>query len=81
MTPEEASQAAQDLGARHLIPAHIGKFSLAYHPWDEPFKRIVAASKGKAYRLVTPVIGGAVYLADVIPEHTHWWEQFATGVS
>lgn len=79
MTPEEASQAAQDLGARHLIPAHIGKFSLAYHPWDEPFKRIVAASKGKAYRLVTPVIGEAVHLADIIPEHAHWWEQLATG--
>ncbi len=36
MTPEEAAQAAQDLGARALIPAHVGRFTIADHSWDEP---------------------------------------------
>ena len=36
MTPEEAVLAARDLGARTLLPAHVGRFAIANHPWDEP---------------------------------------------
>lgn len=77
MTPEEAVQAALDLGAKALLPAHIGKFALAYHPWDEPFRRVTAASQGKAFRLVTPIIGDVVSLARPLPEFPRWWEALA----
>lgn len=74
MTPEEAAQAADDMGARHLLPAHIGKFALAYHPWDEPFRRIAAASQNRGFRLLTPVIGEVVNMTDPISEYPRWWE-------
>lgn len=78
MTPEETAQAAENLGAKHLLPAHVGKFALAYHPWDEPFKRIAAASQGKSFRLLTPIIGEAVSITDRISDYPHWWEQINT---
>lgn len=78
MTPEEAVQAAEDLGAKNLIPAHVGKFSLAYHPWNEPFKRIADASRDKSFRLLTPVIGELVAIRERMPEHPRWWEQLAS---
>ena len=77
MTPEEAVQAAEDVRAKALIPAHVGKFSLAYHAWDEPFRRIVAASRGKRFQLVTPEIGEPVEIADSFPAFPHWWERLA----
>jgi len=77
MTPEEAARAAEELGAANLIPAHIGKFALAFHPWDEPFRRIAAASRGRAFHLATPVIGEVVPLAPRLPEYPRWWEGLA----
>lgn len=74
MTPEEAVQAAEDLGARQVLPAHIGKFSLAYHPWYEPFQRFCAAARGQAFRTVTPLIGALVPLEGSMPEFPRWWE-------
>ena len=47
MTPEEAFRAAQILGAKAWLPAHVGKFRLARHAWNEPFDRAVAASAGQ----------------------------------
>jgi L-ascorbate metabolism protein UlaG (beta-lactamase superfamily) len=74
MTPEEAAQAARDLGARALIPAHVGRFTIANHPWDEPFKRLKEASQDKSYRLLTPKIGEPVALNDILSQFSHWWE-------
>jgi L-ascorbate metabolism protein UlaG (beta-lactamase superfamily) len=75
MTPEEASQAANDLNARALLPAHVGRFALASHAWDDPFKRITVASKDQNYRLLTPKIGEPVQLN--IPHQTFsaWWKE------
>ena len=72
------TQTAENLGARHLLPAHVGKFALAYHPWDEPFKRIVTASQGKTFHLLTPMIGETVNITDHIPGFPYWWEQLNT---
>lgn len=74
MTPEEAVQAAQDMGAKALLPAHAGKFSLAYHSWDDPFRRVASASENKSFSLVTPVIGDVVFLDRPMPEFPRWWE-------
>lgn len=77
MTPEEAVQAATDIGAKALLPAHVGKFSLAYHSWDEPFKRITTASQGKNHHLITPVIGEPVEITDRMPNSSPWWEHLS----
>ncbi|HZW13209.1 MAG TPA: MBL fold metallo-hydrolase [Noviherbaspirillum sp.] len=73
MNPEEASRAAELLGARTLLTAHAGRFSLARHAWDEPFKRAAAASEGKRYRLLTPRIGEAVQIGEPEQQFSHWW--------
>lgn len=36
--PEELGQVMADLGARHYITVHHGKYALANHPWDEPLE-------------------------------------------
>jgi L-ascorbate metabolism protein UlaG (beta-lactamase superfamily) len=73
MTPDEAAQAAEALNAKALLPAHVGKFSIARHPWDEPFERIEAASEGKRYRLLTPMIGEPIHLANARQRFARWW--------
>jgi L-ascorbate metabolism protein UlaG (beta-lactamase superfamily) len=78
MTPEEAAGAAQDLGARALIPAHVGRFTIANHPWDEPFKRLAKASQDKSYRLLTPRIGQPMAPDDNPSEFSRWWERQAS---
>ena len=57
MMPEETAKAADDLHTMALLPAHAGKFSIAYHAWDDPYRRIAAASQTKSWRLTTPRIG------------------------
>jgi L-ascorbate metabolism protein UlaG (beta-lactamase superfamily) len=75
MTPEEAAVAAEELGAELLLPAHVGRFALAKHAWDEPFQRISAASKEKDYQLVTPMIGEPIRLSDSTAQRfSAWWE-------
>ena len=73
MTPEEAARAAEVLGARTLLTAHAGRFTLARHAWDEPFVRALAASNGKRYRLLTPLIGEPVRLGETDQRFRHWW--------
>jgi L-ascorbate metabolism protein UlaG (beta-lactamase superfamily) len=74
MYPEEVAQAAMDLKAKVVMPCHNGKFAIAMHAWDEPLKRLAAASVGKPYELLTPEIGALV----LIPPHSkteNWWEK------
>jgi L-ascorbate metabolism protein UlaG (beta-lactamase superfamily) len=73
MMPEEVLKAAEDLKAKHLMPVHWGKFSLAMHDWNEPIKRIVSASTQFNTPLFTPKIGQLVYL-DEKNEFLPWWE-------
>ena len=77
MTPEEAARAAQDLRANALLPGHVGKFSLARHSWDDPYRRITAASEGRSYRLLTPMIGSPIVLDDKQQRFHRWWEDLA----
>jgi L-ascorbate metabolism protein UlaG (beta-lactamase superfamily) len=72
MNPEEASRAAEILRVKTLLPAHVGRFTLARHAWDEPFERAVAAANGKSYRLLTPRIGEPVRVA-VHQDFAPWW--------
>lgn len=79
MTPEQAAQAAEDLRAKALAPGHVGRFSIARHAWDEPFRRIATASQGRAYTLWTPEIGRPFHLDGRSQAFTAWWEQEAAG--
>ena len=74
MMPEETAKAAVELGAKSVLPAHSGKFAISNHAWDEPFTRLAKASRGKPYRLLTPVIGESVDLDDEKQTFSHWWE-------
>lgn len=77
MTPEEAFKAARDIGDRALIPAHVGRFAIANHPWDEPFERLIKAGQNDSCRLITPKIGEPVVLKDKLPGFSHWWAKKA----
>jgi L-ascorbate metabolism protein UlaG (beta-lactamase superfamily) len=74
MFPEEAAQAADELGARALMPAHVGRFSIAAHDWDEPFNRIQQTSRQRTWKLLTPEIGEAVDLSDQDQTFKKWWK-------
>lgn len=74
MHPEETAQAAVDLHAAAVLPGHSGRFVLAKHTWDDPYKRLAQASKGKAYRLLTPMQGEPVALANRTQQFRAWWE-------
>ncbi len=75
MMPEEAVQAAEDLRAAALLPAHSGRFSICNHAWNDPYKRIFSASLDKKLKLLTPMIGEIVRLDDPNQSFNVWWEQ------
>jgi len=47
MAPEERVRAAGELGAKAMLPVHVGRFSNPSHAWDEPFIRAAKAGRGK----------------------------------
>ncbi|WP_211209887.1 MBL fold metallo-hydrolase [Uliginosibacterium gangwonense] len=73
MTPEQAAQNAQELNAKTLLPAHVGKFNLARHTWTEPLERIVAASQQQSYTLLTPMMGEQMRLDVQTQYFSPWW--------
>ncbi|GAB3834238.1 MBL fold metallo-hydrolase [Pontibacter rugosus] len=54
MMPEEVVQAAKDLHAKQLFPAHWGKFSLSNHAWNEPIKRLTEEARKRICLYYTP---------------------------
>lgn len=74
MTPEGSIRAAQDLGAKAMLPIHWGGFSLSTHAWDEPISRALKAAKRESVRVTTPMIGETLALDDVIRERL-WWKE------
>ena len=81
MMPDETAQAADDLRARAVLPGHAGRFVLAKHSWDEPYQRLAAASEGRAWRLLTPVQGEPVWVADKTQSFNAWVALSASAVS
>tara|TARA_R110002051_G_scaffold36825_2_gene79697 strand:+ start:903 stop:2030 length:1128 start_codon:yes stop_codon:yes gene_type:complete len=73
MLPGEQLKAATDLNAKAVLPVHSGKFTLANHDWDEPFKKITEKENPKNIRIITPMIGEQVNLNDSIQQFKHWW--------
>lgn len=75
MFPEEAAQAADDLRTNALIPAHVGRFSLAAHDWDEPFNRIARSSESRSWHLLTPEVGEIMWLDRKNQHFRQWWSE------
>jgi len=74
MMPEQTAQAAVDLNASAILPGHSGRFVLAKHTWDDPYKRLAQASLNKPYRLLTPQLGEPVNISDRMHQFSAWWE-------
>lgn len=74
MNPEQAAQAADDLRTKAFTLGHVGRFSIAPHDWDDPFKRVTVASEGRDYVLWTPIIGRPLYLDGRPQTFERWWE-------
>lgn len=72
--PEQVVQAAQDVHAKTLMPSHSGRFALAKHAWDEPYKRLTAASAGRPYTLLIPRIGEVAEIGNAAQAFARWWE-------
>nr|HNH22814.1 MBL fold metallo-hydrolase [Ferruginibacter sp.] len=63
-----------DLGAKHIVPVHWAKFSLALHSWHEPIIRVTREAANRNISLLTPVIGEKLDLDN--PETTiGWWKK------
>lgn len=74
MMPEDTALAAVDLNAKAIIPVHTGKFSMAYHTWDDSYYRMVKASEGAPYALIMPIPGEVVLLDNLQQYVSGWWE-------
>lgn len=74
MMPEETVQAALDLNSKALFPVHWGKYSLAFHAWDEPIQRCSKEADIKQMHLTTSKIGETV-LPDTVATFEKWWEK------
>ena len=57
LLPDETAQASDDIHAAKVVPIHSGKFALARHEWNEPYKDLLAESAGNNFELLTPRIG------------------------
>jgi len=60
MTPEEAVETNADVRGKLLLPVHWGTFNLAFHAWNEPADRVLAAATSAGAALVVPRPGELV---------------------
>ncbi|MBC7788837.1 MAG: MBL fold metallo-hydrolase, partial [Anaerolineae bacterium] len=72
LNPEQAVDAHARLRGKLLLPIHWGTFNLAFHAWDEPAERVVAAAVGGT-QLVVPRPGESVEPAAARPVE-RWWK-------
>ncbi len=72
LTPEEAVRADVDLGGGLLLPVHWGTFNLAFHAWNDPAERVVAAAEKAGIKVVVPRPGEFVETDHPQPIDP-WW--------
>jgi L-ascorbate metabolism protein UlaG (beta-lactamase superfamily) len=73
MFPEQTAKAAQELGAKTLMPVHWGKFVLSVHAWNEPVKRVMGAGQKIGQKIITPKIGeNCLFESEGILDT--WWD-------
>lgn len=59
--PNELTQVAKDLKAKHIITVHHSKFALSKHPWDEPLRNEKLLRKD-SLDIVETIIGKSIGL-------------------
>lgn len=72
MSAEDAVRAHAAVRGRRMLPLHWATFNLAFHAWDEPVRRAVAAAAAQSVELLTPRVGEIVD-ADRPFESSAWW--------
>jgi L-ascorbate metabolism protein UlaG (beta-lactamase superfamily) len=72
LTPEQAVRACTLVQGKLLLPIHWATFNLAFHSWDEPAERVVAAAEAAGVPLVMPRLGESVEPAAPRPVEP-WW--------
>lgn len=77
MDPEHAVQAHQDLKGKQMLPVHWATFNLAYHAWQAPIERTLAAAKISGVKILTPRLGETINTKDNYTG-THWWNVVAS---
>ena len=73
LTPEQAVETHARLRGDLLLPIHWGTFNMAFHAWDEPAERVVAAAGAGGTRLVMPRPGESVEPAAAPATVQPWW--------
>lgn len=71
LNPEQAVDAHRKLRGKLLLPIHWGTFNLAFHAWDEPADRVVAAA-GAGVGLIVPRPGESIEPSTARPTEP-WW--------
>lgn len=71
--PQQAVQAAQDLNAKSLIPAHWGVFNLGLHRWDESIRAVQRLADEQGVRVNAPVMGQRFEPGKTLSRR--WWEE------
>jgi L-ascorbate metabolism protein UlaG (beta-lactamase superfamily) len=71
--PTEVIQATLDLKAKNLLPAHIAKFVLANHAWNEPLITLKNESENLSFSFLTPMIGEKVEFNNKTQNFKDWW--------
>lgn len=77
-TAEDSVRAHLALNARRMFPVHWATFHLAFHDWDKPVKRTIAAVKNTNIEPVTPRVGEVVTAGEPF-RSTNWWETVNAG--
>ena len=72
LTPEQAVDAHKLVQGKLLLPIHWGTFNLAFHSWDEPAERVVAAAAAAGVPLAMPKPGESVDVSSPPPVQP-WW--------
>lgn len=73
MMPEETAQAALDVNAGVMMPIHWGAFSLAFHDWNDPVKRVTAKAEELKIPITIPEIGAKIDLKNLTLASSAWW--------
>ena len=76
MFPEQTVQAGLDLNTGWLIPVHWGSFCICNHDWDDPIRRVTAATKEAGLPIATPRIGQTVKYENIASCSERWWEAY-----
>ena len=74
VTPEQAVEAHVALRGQALLPIHWGTFNLAFHSWDEPAERVVAAAGKNGTKLFVPRPGESIE-PSAATSQDFWWRK------